>query len=174
MKKIILITVLISISYFSFSQLKVLSTGYTQIGGGQVSSGAVLNLYSSSVSTIYSKVGYPFGWGDAIKSQVNRTDGIAFSAYYDGDRNFMVFGNGDVWSATGIYTSDSTLKYNIENVKNPLNALKALRGVTYLMKDDDRKTKKNILVYSHKKLNRSCLISFMKRIKALKALLMLS
>ncbi len=142
MKKIILITILISISYFSFSQLKVLSTGYTQIGGGQVSNSAVLNLYSSSVSTIYSKVEHPFGWGDAIKSQVNRTDGIAFSAWYNGTRKFMVFGNGDVWSATGIYTSDSTLKHNIENVKNPIQVLKNLHGVTYLMKDDDRETKK--------------------------------
>ncbi|WP_321289131.1 tail fiber domain-containing protein [uncultured Sunxiuqinia sp.] len=143
MKKLLLFCIL---SFFAFlfsanAQFKVLSTGKLAINGGTIYNAARVNVSDTDNSTIYSKLFLSSGWGDAIKSQVNRTDGITFSGWYNSSRTFMVFGNGDVWSATNIYSSDSTLKSNIENVKSPTQVINKLRGVTYFMKND-KKTKK--------------------------------
>ena len=139
--KLLLLIGTFIISQNAFSQLKVLSNGKLAIGGGTGNNAARLNISDTDNSTIYSKCNLSFGWGDAIKSEVNRTDDFTFSGWYNGSRTFMVFGNGDVWSATGIYSSDSTLKSNIKDVKDPMQVLEKLRGVTYSWKNDEKKEK---------------------------------
>ena len=126
----------------SFSQIKVLSTGKVAVGGGTDNNAARFNISDTDNSTIYSKAYFTFGWGDAIKSEVNRTDAIAFSAWYNNSRNFMVKGNGDTWSATTVTWSDSTLKTNINAIEGSLVNLKKLNGVTYTMKNDKSDKKK--------------------------------
>lgn len=135
--KIILVLIFVLANLLSFSQLKVLSTGKVVVGGGTDNNAARLNISDTDQATIYSKGSYSFSWGDAIKSEVNRTDAIAFSAYYNDSRNFMVFGNGDIWgNGAHITGSDSTLKYDIKNVESATDLLKNLQGVTYKKKID--------------------------------------
>ncbi len=132
MRKILLFVIAIILTgQSSFCQIKVLSTGKLAIGGGTANNAARLNISDTNNSTFYSKCYLSFGWGDAVKSEVDRADCFTFSGWYNNNRTFMVFGNGDVWSATGIYSSDSTLKSHIEDVKDPLQILNKLRGVTY-------------------------------------------
>lgn len=135
-------------SIASFSQLKVISSGNVQIGGSQSPSSAKLNLYMNDASSFYSKVDHSSGWGDAVKSQVNRSDGIAFSAYYDSNRNFMVFGDGDVTCVDLYESSDSSLKENITTINSALEKIKNLRGVRYNWKnynpEDSKETKDRI------------------------------
>ncbi len=137
-------TVLLILScLLSFSQVKVLSTGKVAIGGGTINNAARLNISDTNNSTIYSKALMTFGWGDAVKSEVNRTDAIALSAWYNDNRNFMVFGNGDIWSATQITFSDSILKTNINPIDNPLSKIQKLRGITYNKKNDTEDKRKD-------------------------------
>lgn len=99
--KIFLALIFVLANLLSFSQLKVLSTGKVAVGAGTSNNAARLNISDTDEATIYSKGFYTFSWGDAIKSEVNRTDAIAFSAYYNDSRNFMVFGNGDMTGGGG-------------------------------------------------------------------------
>lgn len=122
----------------SYSQLKVLSTGKVAVGAGTTSNAAWFNISDTNNTTIYSKGYFTSGWGDAIKSEVDRTDAIAFSAYLVNTRNFIVFGNGDIWSATKITFSDSTLKYDINNVENATDLVNKLQGVTYNKKNENK------------------------------------
>lgn len=142
MKRCFFAVGLISLSFSSFSQLKVLTTGRVQVGGDLANTGATINLYANDGVTLRSDANFSFGWGEAIKSYVNRTDAISFSSWFDGNRTFAVFGNGNVWSVTGVYYSDSTLKYNVNNILDPLLKLKQLRGITYNLKLDDINEKK--------------------------------
>lgn len=50
--------------FASSSQIKVLSSGNTQIGGSSAHTGATLNLYSYNGTTIRSDVYHTGGWGD--------------------------------------------------------------------------------------------------------------
>lgn len=122
----------------SYSQIKVLSTGKVAVGAGTTNNAARFNISDTNNPTIYSKGYFTSGWGDAIKSEVDRTDAIAFSAYLTNTRNFMVFGNGDIWSATKITFSDSTLKYDIKKVENATDLLNKLQGVTYNKKNENK------------------------------------
>ena len=142
MKNLFFAVGLILLNFSSFSQLKVLSTGRVQVGGNFANSGATINLYADDGVTLRSDANFSFGWGEAIKSYVNRADAIAFSSWFDGNRTFAVFGNGNVWSNTGVFYSDSILKYNINNIQDPILKLKQLRGITYNSKLDDKNEKK--------------------------------
>ncbi len=137
--KVILVFILVIANLLSFAQLKVLSTGKVAVGGGTDNNAAMLNISDTQNSTIYSKVIFSQGWGEAIKSEVNRTDAIAYSAVYNGNSNFMVFGNGDIWGdGTHITGSDSILKYDIKNVVSASEILRKLQGVTYKKKSDEK------------------------------------
>lgn len=140
--KAILVFILVLANLLSFSQLKVLSTGKVAVRTGTVNNAASLNIGDTDNSSIYSKVSYTAGWGVAVKSEVNRTDAIAFCAYLGNTQNFRVFGNGDTWSATIVTWSDSTLKTNIKAIGSSYENLKKLNGVTYFMKNDESKEKK--------------------------------
>ena len=142
--KIFLVLIFVLANLLTFSQLKVLSTGKVAVGGGTDANAARFNISDTDNSTIYSKGFYTFGWGDAIKSEVNRADAIAFSAYLNGTRTFMAFGNGDIWgNGTHITGSDSVLKYDINNVESATELLKKLQGVTYKKKIDRNDKKIN-------------------------------
>jgi len=137
--KLILTFIFILANLLTFSQLKVLSTGKIVAGGGTSANAATINISDTNTNTIFSSATFTLPWCDAIKSKVNRTDAIAFSAYLDDSRNFMVFGNGDIWgNGTHITGSDSILKYDIKNVESATDMLKQLHGVTYKKKDDKK------------------------------------
>lgn len=135
---LILIIIFTLSNFLSFSQIKVLSTGKVAVGGGTTYNAARLNISDTDNSTIYSKINHSFPWGDAIKSEVNRADAIAYSVYFNNTRSFMVFGNGDIWSATKITFSDSILKYDIKNVEGATDLLNKLQGVTYIKKNESK------------------------------------
>jgi hypothetical protein len=120
-----------------FAQLKVLQSGNVQMGGSGAHTGAILNLYSNSTTTIRSDVNYPFGWGDAIKSVVNRDDGFAYSGWYNGTRTFAVFGSGNIICGTNYYTSDLKLKEDVRGIQQAKQQLFKLQGVSYLLKSDE-------------------------------------
>lgn len=140
--KVILVFILITANLLSFSQLRVLSTGKVAVGTGTDNNSASLNIGDTDNNSIYSKVSYTTGWGVAIKSEVNRTDAIAFCTQYNNTQNFRVFGNGDIWGATSISFSDSNLKTNIKAIESSLENLKKLNGVTYNLKNDELEKKK--------------------------------
>lgn len=146
--KNILIIVLLFVCYDTYSQLKVLSSGNTQMGGSSANTGATLNLYGYDIPALRSDINHSFGWGDAIKSYVNRSDGIAYSAWYNGNRNFMVFGDGDVTCVDLYESSDSSFKENITTLVSALDNIKKLRGVRYYSKnynpEDLKETKDRI------------------------------
>lgn len=140
--KVILVFIFVLANLLSFSQLKVLSTGKVAVGTGTVNNAASLNIGDADNCSIYSKVSYTIGGGVAIKSEVNRTDAVAFCAQYINTPTFTVLGNGDIWSATKITFSDSTLKTNINDIGRSFENLKKLNGVTYNMKNDGSEKKK--------------------------------
>lgn len=140
--KVILVFILVLSNLLSFSQLKVLSTGKVVVRVGTDNNIASLNIGDTDVNSIYSKMSYTAGWGIAIKSEVNRTDAIAFCAQYNDTQNFRVFGNGDIWGATSISFSDLNLKSNIKAIEGSLGNLKKLNGFTYNLKSDESEIKK--------------------------------
>jgi hypothetical protein len=60
--------------------------------------------------------------------------------YFDGTLNTDTISNsGSITSATYFYSSDASLKEDIQTIKNPLEKVQALRGVSYKWKDTGRK-----------------------------------
>jgi hypothetical protein len=139
-KPIITLTIILT-SLISYSQLKVLSNGKLAVGEGTVNNDARLNISDTNNSTIYSKAYHSSGWGDAVKSEVNQSDGIAFAVYYNDTRNIMLFGDGEIRCVDVYETSDSTLKENI-NTLTSLEKVKQLRGVRYQLKKDEEHKEK--------------------------------
>jgi hypothetical protein len=129
-------------SFSSYSQLKVLSNGKLAVGEGTVNNDARLNISDTNNSTIYSKAYHSSGWGDAVKSEVNQSDGIAFAVYYNDTRNIMLFGDGEIRCVDVYETSDSTLKENINTLTSSLEKVKQLRGVRYQLKKDEEHKEK--------------------------------
>ena len=136
-KKVLFTFAIVLSSFFSYSQLEVLSTGKLAIGGGTTNNGARLNISDTDNSTIFSKVNHSSGWGDAVKSEVNQSDGIAFAVYYNDTRNIMLFGDGELRCVDLYETSDISLKENIKTLTSALGKVKQLRGVTYQLKRDE-------------------------------------
>jgi hypothetical protein len=142
--KIFLTFFFVLANLLTYSQIKVLSNGKIAAGAGTDNNSARLNISDNNNCTIYSKAFFnSYGWGDAIKSQVDRSDAIAFSAYYNNDRNFMVFGDGNVRCVDLYETSDSTLKENIATITSALEKVKQLRGVSYQWKASDKDKNEN-------------------------------
>jgi hypothetical protein len=126
------------------AQLKVHSGGTVTVGTGTGSTTSTLNLYSTNNSTIYSRATFTVPSSVAIKSEVYRTDAIPFLAIRSGIQIFRVMGNGDVWSYTNYYTSDSTLKENFESIVNAKEKLLKLKGIKYNFKDSENKNLKHL------------------------------
>ena len=62
------------------------------------------------------------------------------NGYFDGTLTTDVISNsGSITSATYFYSSDAALKEDIQTIKNPLEKVQALRGVSYKWKDTGRK-----------------------------------
>jgi len=60
--------------------------------------------------------------------------------YFDGTLTTDTISNsGSITSATYFYSSDAALKEDIQTIKNPLEKVQALRGVSYKWKDTGRK-----------------------------------
>ena len=138
---------LIAIPFLGMSQLKVLNTGKVCMGGTNpynTLNQATLNMYGYNNCTIASYADFTSADGDAIKSVVNRGDAAAFAAWYGGTKNFVVYGNGNVWSRTGIFTSDEKLKENIVPIENAKTKLRKLNGVSYNFKKRDEKDKNHL------------------------------
>lgn len=127
----------------SWGQIKVMSTGKVQIGT-YPNTNATLNLYSNDVPSLISDAVFSFGWGDAIKSYVNRADAIAFSVWYGGSRTVRIMGNGDFWSNTSIYSSDEKLKEKILPIENAKSMLRKLNGVSYNFIKQEDKTRRHL------------------------------
>jgi hypothetical protein len=144
LKTILFISLFLIYSSFVNAQLKVNSTGTVNIGTSSGSTTSTLNLYSTNNATIYSRATFSFASGDAIKSEVYRTDAFPFSAYRNGTQIFRVKGDGSVWCTTSLYTSDSTLKENIEDISNAKEKLLKLKGIKYNFKDSEDKSLKHL------------------------------
>ena len=69
------------------------------------------------------------------------TSSLQFNnGYFDGTLTTDVISNsGSITSATYFYSSDAALKEDIQTIKNPLEKVQALRGVSYKWKDTGRK-----------------------------------
>jgi hypothetical protein len=151
MKKHLLKTLIslffLAIPFLGMSQLKVLNTGTVSMGGTNsynTSNQATLNLYKYNNCTITSYAEFTSAGGDAIKSVVNRGDAVAFAGWHNSSRNFIVYGNGDVWSRTAIYVSDEMLKENILPIENAKSKLRKLNGVSYSFKKRGDKDKNHL------------------------------
>ena len=69
--------------------------------------------------------------GSSTGIRCDVSSGSPFVAYKGSQKIFEVSNNGNVYSATNYYTSDATLKKNIETISNPLEKVMLLRGVTF-------------------------------------------
>lgn len=99
-----------------------------------------LNTSSNRLHIANSNTGTPLLWGDFTNARLVINGNAASNP---NDRNFYV--NGDA-GGDGAWNndSDSTLKFNVREIRNPLKKVMQLRGVTFLWKDSLRGVERNM------------------------------
>ncbi|MBK9402012.1 MAG: tail fiber domain-containing protein [Bacteroidetes bacterium] len=86
------------------------------------------------LSALSTATTFSFDNGYAHASYVNRERTKNWVVVYNDSERFFVYGNGNVWSYSNYYYSDSVLKENIVPLSSALSKILLLRGVQYNFK----------------------------------------
>lgn len=126
-------------SHVICAQMKMHQTGNVTFGTLSLAGGLGDYIYiknpASNMRSIYLEANYTNDWHHTITSQVNRNNALSYAVRMDNSDRFYVFGTGTIYAAGSYYTSDISLKENIEPLKNSMDKVLLLEGVSYNFND---------------------------------------
>lgn len=114
--------------------MRITNLGNLLIGGFYDGGYRTAITADEDLSALSTATTFSFDNGYAHASYVNREKSKNWVVVYNDIERFFVYGNGNVWSYSNYYYSDSVLKENIAPLSNALSKLLLLRGVQYNFK----------------------------------------
>lgn len=146
MKKfsIIIVLGLLALSFNSFSQLRVDSNGNATVKYGSFSSGNDAVMYLGDTNHYIKGVfGYGVKIGTAGAADVIRVKQYDARVGINRDPSYMLDVDGTIQAYNTLYHSDQRCKEDIQDLDNPLEKLKQVKGVSYKFINADKGAKNN-------------------------------
>ena len=152
--KIYLTITVIFISLNSFSQFKILSNG--NVGINDATPNAKLDITASTNSkgfslNTYNTTNYKNSTEVRNRYNTNTHNWVVYYGSTSTTKRFYVNGLGYVYAYGAYITSDGRYKKDVETIKNPLDKVLKLRGVSYYFNNIDDTTLLNNASYHNKK-----------------------